>query len=142
MRTVPHGESKGGLVLDASALVEYLLRTAAGLRLDPVLAAQASDLHVLALCDVEVASILRTGLLRKALSPSRAGQALQDYLDLPLTRHGHTHLLPRILNLYPTLSAYDATYVALAEGLGATLVTADQRLARAAERLALPSLSG
>lgn len=58
---------------------------------------------------------------------------MADYLDLPLSRHGHQHLLARILNLRANFSAYDATYIALAERLGATLVTGDQRLARAAE---------
>jgi len=59
---------------------------------------------------------------------------MADYLDdLPLSRHGHQHLLARILSLRANFSAYDATYIALAERLGATLVTGDQRLARAAE---------
>jgi predicted nucleic acid-binding protein len=58
--------------------------------------------------------------------------AVLDYLDLPLTRHGHLALLPRVLELYENLSAYDATYVALAERLACPLLTADDRLIRAA----------
>ncbi len=59
-------------------------------------------------------------------------QAIEDYLDLPITRHGHQWLMGRILSLRENLSAYDATYVALAEELGGTLLTADESLARAA----------
>lgn len=85
-----------------------------------------------ALCDVEVTAGLRRALLRGALSEQRAILAVEDYLDLPLTRHGHQSLLGRILDLGANFSAYDATYVALAEQLGAGLLTADGALARAA----------
>ncbi len=54
-----------------------------------------------------------------------------DYLDMPLIRHGHQGLVPRVLELHSNFSAYDATYVALAEHLGCPLLTADRRLARA-----------
>jgi len=88
-------------------------------------------LHVPALCDVEVASALRRLWMSKALSTERRDQAISDYVDLPLARHGHLALLPRVLDLAPNLSAYDATYAALAEALSADLVTADERLGRA-----------
>ena len=91
------------------------------------------SLHIPALCDVEVTSALRRLLLRGILSEERAKDAMADYLDLPLSRYGHQHLLARILSLRADFSAYDATYIALAERLGATLVTGDQRLAHAAE---------
>jgi predicted nucleic acid-binding protein len=64
----------------------------------------------------------------------RAREALTDYLDLPLERHGHPHLVSRALELRGNFSAYDAVYVALAEGVGATLLTADRPLARATRR--------
>jgi predicted nucleic acid-binding protein len=91
------------------------------------------DLHVPALCDVEVAAGIRRAMLRRWLVDDRAGEALEDYLDLPLRRHGHQSLLDRIHGLRANLSAYDATYVALAEQLNAGLVTSDERLARAVE---------
>lgn len=90
-----------------------------------------TDLHVPALCDVEVASGLRRAVARKVCSVARAADALADYGDLPVTRHGHRTLLPRMFALRDNFSAYDATYVALAEALGAALLTADTRLARA-----------
>jgi predicted nucleic acid-binding protein len=91
----------------------------------------ANDLHVPALCDVELAAGLRRALLTRALSPERAGQAAVDYLDLPLSHHGHQAQLGRILELRDNFSAYDATYVALAEALGASLLTTDRRLTNA-----------
>jgi predicted nucleic acid-binding protein len=89
------------------------------------------DLHVPALCDVEVVAGLRRALLAGALSPRRAEEAVGDYLDLPLTRHGHQRLLDRILGLRANFSAYDSTYVALAEQLDGELCTSGERLARA-----------
>lgn len=92
------------------------------------------DLHAPALCDVELTAVLRRGLLAGRLGSARARAVLADHLDLPLVRHGHRRLLPRILELRENFSAYDAVYVALAEGLGAALLTADRALARAARR--------
>jgi predicted nucleic acid-binding protein len=89
------------------------------------------DLHVPALCDVEVAAALRRALLVGVLNERRAEEALEDYLDLPLTRHGHQSLLVRMLELRDNFSAYDATYVALAERLRGHLLTTDRHLARA-----------
>jgi len=89
------------------------------------------DLHVPALCDVEIASGLRRAATRQAMTPQRAAEAVEDYLDLPLTRHGHTSLMWRMFELRANFSAYDATYVALAETIGAELLTADDRLVRA-----------
>lgn len=89
------------------------------------------NLHVPALCDIEIAAGLRRAAMHKSLSPRRASEALQDYLDLPLMRHGHRSLLRRVLDLRANFSAYHATYVALAELLDATLLTADAGLARA-----------
>ena len=119
------------VVLDASALIEYLLRTAASANVGREIEAKDTDLHIPALCDVEVCSGLRRALLQSKLSKGRAEEAVADYLDLPLTRHGHMQLITRILQLRDNFSAYDATYVALAERLGAIFVTADQSLSKA-----------
>lgn len=91
-------------------------------------------MHAPALCDVEVTAALRRAALREIVSSQRVGLALQHYLQLPLTRHGHTALLARMLELRSNFSAYDACYVALAEGLDADLLTADERLSRAVRR--------
>ena len=58
---------------------------------------------------------LRRALLSGAIEERRAEEAVEDYLDLPLTRHGHQALVLRLLEMHKNFSAYDATYVALAE---------------------------
>lgn len=118
-------------MLDASALLEYVLVTDRAEPIRQVVTASESDLHVPALCDVEFAAGLRRALMGRSMSSERARQAAEDYLDLPLTHHGHQALLGRILDLHRRFSAYDATYVALAELLGAWLLTADRRLTNA-----------
>ncbi|MHB1446061.1 MAG: type II toxin-antitoxin system VapC family toxin, partial [Acidimicrobiales bacterium] len=50
---------------------------------------------------------------------------------LGLRRHASVSLLSRVWQLRMNLSAYDATYVALAEASGCALLTADARLAAA-----------
>lgn len=92
-----------------------------------------SHLHVPALCDVEVSVALRRALLLGAVDEQRAEEAVEDYLDLPLTRHGHQSLMARMLGLRDDFSAYDATYVALAELLGSHLLMADRPLARSVD---------
>ena len=122
------------VVADASALLELLLGTERGAAVSAIVSEPAVDLHVPSLCDVEVVSGLRRLVLRHLVTPRRAGDALGDYGDLPLVRHGHQALLPRIFELRRNLSAYDAAYVALAERLGAGLLTGDASLARAVGR--------
>ncbi|NEM05423.1 type II toxin-antitoxin system VapC family toxin [Geodermatophilus normandii] len=57
--------------------------------------------------------------------------ALDTWRRLGVTRHPASGLLDRVWQLRDDLTAYDATYVALAEALDCTVVTADGRLARA-----------
>jgi predicted nucleic acid-binding protein len=128
------------LVVDASAMVEWLLRTPRGTTFGPPL--RASELHVPALCDVEVAAALRRALLARRLVPSRAEEALSDYRDLPLARHGHLALLPAMVAMRENFSSYDACYVALAERLDASLLTGDAGLARAVARHSSIALIG
>ena len=119
--------------MDASALVEFLLQTERAPAIREMLQAADVVLHAPALCDVEVTAALRRTLLASLTTEDRVLSAVTDYLDLPIFRHGHQALLPRILALRNNFSAHDATYVALAERLEAELLTADRALARAAE---------
>ena len=119
------------LVVDASALGDYLLGTAQARFVTEALVRHEADLHVPELCDVEVAAILRKRLLAGELTLDRAADAVIDLVDLPLTRHGHLASVGRILQLRDNFSSYDATYVALAETLDAQLVTTDAGHARA-----------
>lgn len=71
-------------------------------------------------------------LLRQGATPAGlASDLLDSYFQLPLERHSHGPLLGRVVSLWANFTAYDAVYVALAEDLGAALVTLDARLARA-----------
>ena len=70
-------------------------------------------------------------MLRGRLHPAGARRAIRRLAVLPLIRWPHDRLLGRTLALRDQLTAYDATYVALAEGLGATLLTRDARIALA-----------
>ena len=122
------------VVADASAMVEYLLRTEAAGAIAQVVTDPDTDVHVPALCDVEVAAAIRRALLQRRITIARAEEAVADYLDLPLIRHGHERLMAPILLRRANFSAYDAAYVTLAEALSATLLSADRRLLRAVAR--------
>jgi predicted nucleic acid-binding protein len=91
----------------------------------------ASDVHVPALADVEVLSVVRRGVLAGRFTAERGAVALQDWSDLAVERYPHLPLLGRAWQLRDSVTAYDAQYVALAELLDAPLVTADGRLSRA-----------
>ncbi|MGI8727673.1 MAG: type II toxin-antitoxin system VapC family toxin [Solirubrobacterales bacterium] len=87
------------------------------------------DLHAPHLLDVEAASALRRMARRGELTDARASDALGDLRDLHLHRYPHEPLLERIWELRDNLTAYDATFVCLAEILDAPLLTRDRRLA-------------
>ena len=81
--------------------------------------------------DLDVVSVIRKAFLIGALTRRRAGSALADLVDLDLERVSHRRMLARIWELHENLTPYDAAYVALAETIDATLVTADTRLSQA-----------
>lgn len=90
--------------------------------------------HVLVapeLLDLEVASVIRRFEAGGQLTEQRASQAFDDLSDLAVDRVPHLPLLARCWELRHNVTMYDAAYVAVAERLGVTLVTADARLARA-----------
>ncbi len=81
---------------------------------------------------LEVASVFRCQVAVGAMDDRRARLGLTDLLDLPLDIAPHQKLLPRCWQRRENLTLYDGAYVALAEALEATLLTADARLSRAA----------
>ena len=117
------------IVPDASIVLEMLLRTPRGQRIEQRLFAESQLWCAPHLLDVEVAQVLRRYARAGELDERRGSEALQDLADLPIERYPHDVLLPRVWELRENLTAYDAVYVALAEVLDATLVTADRRLA-------------
>lgn len=117
------------IVVDASTVVSALLdggRDGDDAR-EAMLADEAHAPHLL---DVEVLSTIRRTVLGGRLSAPAAQDAIGSARELPVLRHGHDLLLDRALELRDSVSAYDGVYVALAEILGATLVTGDRRLSR------------
>lgn len=125
------------IVLDASAALDWLLQTPAGQRIEDRLHSRAESLHAPHLVDVEVTQVLRRLVRERTVAANRADDAIRDFLDLRLTRYPHFVLLPRIWELRHSLSAYDATYVALAELLDAPLLTRDKKMASAAGHYAV-----
>ena len=120
------------IVVDASALLEALLRTPAAKSVEERLFAPRQTLHAPHLLDVEIAQVIRRYAARGEIDGERGRAALADLADFRLQRYPHDFLLPRIWDLRNNLTAYDAAYVALAEALDAPLLTRDRRLAGAA----------
>jgi predicted nucleic acid-binding protein len=119
------------IVVDASALVELLLRAPAARTIQTKLFAPGQTLHAPHLLDIEVAQVIRRYAANGDIGGDRGQAALADLADLPLQRYPHGLFVQRIWALRNNLTAYDAAYVALAEALGAVLLTRDKRLAAA-----------
>ncbi|MGL5819476.1 MAG: type II toxin-antitoxin system VapC family toxin [Phycicoccus sp.] len=118
------------LVVDASCLVEVLIGGSAAGDVRRWLASEPDQVapHVV---DVEVLGVIRREHLHGRLDRTEAAQAVDDLYAWPGERFGHRPLLARAWELRDTVRGWDAMYVALAEALGATLLTSDRRLAAA-----------
>jgi predicted nucleic acid-binding protein len=119
------------IVLDASAAIEWLLRTPRGGKVAHRILARQETLHAPHLLTLEIAQVLRRYVITGAVTTARAQESLRDLLDMRLTCYPHDPLLWRIWELRDNLTAYDAAYVALAEALAAPVLTCDRRLAAA-----------
>lgn len=113
-------------VVDAGVVVELLVSD-----LDPDQLG-GEDLAAPHLIDSEVTHVLRGLVHRGDLSQEQGDLALEGFMQLTLTRFPADWLRTRMWALRHNLSAYDATYVALAEMTEASaLLTTDARLANA-----------
>jgi predicted nucleic acid-binding protein len=119
------------IVLDASAVVDWMLQTPAGQRIEQRIYAHNDTLHSVHLLDVEFAQVLRRLVREGTLTCRRAEEATEDLMALRVTRYAPVLLLDRIWRLRHNLTAYDAAYVGLAEELKAPLITRDQKIAAA-----------
>ena len=114
------------IVVDASAAVSALLNAGPARQ-----ALAEEEVHVPDLIDPEVANALRRGVAASRIEPADAWNALDRWRRLGTSRYAGFHLLERVWELRENLSAYDASYVALAESLDCALLTADVGLGRA-----------
>ena len=121
------------IVVDASALVETLLNMPDSGVVNAIMFDSGTTLHAPHLIDIEVTQAVRRFAAAGRIASVRAKEALADLVDLPVQRYPHGDLLPRIWALRQNLTAFDATYVALAEALDARLLTRDRRLAAAVD---------
>jgi predicted nucleic acid-binding protein len=118
------------IVVDSSAVVAALVDSGPdgvwareGLRADPL----AAPAHL----QVEASNVLRRAVLAGRLGREVAALAHRDLVQLPLIIFPFEPLAQRVWELHPTVPAYDAAFVALAEELDAPLWTLDRRLAGA-----------
>jgi predicted nucleic acid-binding protein len=111
------------IVVDASAAVLGMLNDG-----DARLVLATEPLAAPHLADSEVTQALRAQVMRGTVSVEDARRALVSWSRLGIERFAVTGLLDRVWELRDNVTAYDATYVALAEALGCALLTADARL--------------
>jgi predicted nucleic acid-binding protein len=112
-------------VVDASVVVDWLLRT-------ETLPDDVLELHAPTAIDYEFQAALRRRVRLGQINSADAGDALEAYFTLVITRHDAEHVYSRMWDMRENISTYDAAYVALAEALDIPLMTTDHGLARAA----------
>ena len=96
------------IVLDASALLEFLLQTPLGTRVEARLFRDGDEFHSPHLVDVEVAQGLRRLVRTGEVSRDRAADAIADLTDFDLHRHPHLDFLHRARKLRENVTADDA----------------------------------
>jgi predicted nucleic acid-binding protein len=116
------------VVVDASAVVEALAGGTVAPRLQDRL--RGEDIHAPFLIEVEAMQALRRFVRAGYLSEDRAAVARDDLDALALVLYPHRPLMERIWELRASHTAYDASYIALAEILRAPIVTCDARMAK------------
>lgn len=116
------------IVLDASVVVELLTNGILADSIRKELAGRDESFVVPHLIDVEVMRALRRLAAGPRIGSHRAGQFLAGLAALPAERYSHTPLIGRIWELRHNFTAYDATYIALAEATDSVLYTCDEKL--------------
>ena len=111
-----------GLVIDASVA-----------RSEAILVEDAAALYAPDVIDLEVANMLRKAVIRGAMDAGAANEEIAAWAVNDVQRFPHAPRLPAVWAMRHNITPYDAAYVALAIDLGVPLVTADRRLAAAAE---------
>ena len=117
------------IVLDASVLANVVADDELTGRRARARLGQSGDAAIPDLADVETVAVLRKRWLVGDLTDGRFRSAIEDLLALPLARFPVGPLMRRAYELRANVTAYDAAYIALAEGLACPLITGDTRLA-------------
>lgn len=131
------------IVVDASAVVDMLLRTPAGERVERRMESDAGPFHTAHLIDPEVVGALSRLVRAGKIRPEIGTRCIGEFARLPLERHAHEPLVARAWELRENVRSYDAMYVVIAELAGCPLVTTDAALARSSgHRATIESLAG
>jgi len=116
------------LVIDASAILELLLRTTAATEVEERILSANGNLHAPHLLDIEVAHVLRRYCAAGEMTPHRVREAFVDLKKLTIVRYAHWPFIDRIWELRNNVTAYDAAYLVLAEFLSVPFLTCDGHL--------------
>jgi predicted nucleic acid-binding protein len=116
------------IVLDASVVVELLTNGARAESIRSDLFGRDESFIVPHLIDVEVMSAIRSLVAGERTGSNGIEQMIAGLAALPAERYSHTPLLSRIWELRHNFTAYDATYIALAEATNSVLYTSDEKL--------------
>lgn len=116
---------------DASVLVAMLVDGGPAGQWATATLSAAAGLLAPHLAMFEAANIFRRHELAQIITADQAAQAHADLLDLPIDLWPYEVLARRTWQLRENLSAYDGSYVALAEMTDTPLATLDARIARA-----------
>lgn len=120
------------IVVDASAITNVVLADDPDSHLAALTGTE--ELHAPALIDFEVANSVRGLLIAGKISERRARAAVDDFAELEIRRYPMTGALRAVIALATNFTAYDASYLVLAQALRSPLHTADRKLV-AARRL-------
>lgn len=117
------------IVVDASLVIDFLIHSGRAPKISRLIATQAGETFAPELLDLEVTQVLRRLAHRRTMRQEHAAACLGLLQEMRIKRQPHRPLLKRIWQLRHSFTAYDAAYVALAEGLDAPLFTRDRKLA-------------
>ena len=119
------------IVVDASILANVIGDDGSDGRRARTELRRAGDVSAPDLVDVETVAVLRKRWVAGSISARRFSTAIADLETIAVDRYPTLPFMRRAYELRANVTAYDATYVALAEVIGCDLLTADQRLANA-----------
>ena len=115
------------IVIDASAVVEICLGSAIGKTLAREILRVDKELVAPELLPLEVIHALRKQLNLKLVTEAKATEGFRVSCLMPIQLLSHAELVQRIWQLKTNMTAYDASYVALAEKLDAPIWACDRK---------------